>query len=221
MHYHRKLMELVVRTTIKLTPNEKLVLIALANFTNEFGLAYPTLEQIRGCTGLSRSSVIRALEKCEERRLILRSKGHTGRATTYQFTCFRDYRFADELLGVSLTHQVRTDKLKEFKFIINNNLSAWGVSQTLIKTSFENFWEMYPKKVGYAHAYFAFVEATKLADPRKILEGLEDFMKYEAPFLDEQFIPHPVNWLEGGRWLDEHINPLDAWQVEQWDSYNR
>ncbi len=216
MHYHRKLMEIFARTTIKLRPNEKLVLIILANFTNEFGLAYPTLEQISGCTRLSRSSVIRALEKCEERGLILRSKGHTGRATTYQFTCFKDYRYADELLGISLKHQEERDRLEELSFIINNNLSAWGVPQTLIQTSFEAFWEMYPKKVGKAYAYFAFVEATKLADPHEILEGLADFMKYEVPRLDKQFIPHPVNWLEGERWLDEHINPSDAWQVDQW-----
>ena len=204
MKYHQKLMQLIMRTTIKLTPTEKLVLLALANFTNEFGLAYPTLEQICGCTSLSRSSVIRALAKCEERRLIFRSKGHTGRATTYQFTCFRDYQYADELLGVSLTHQEETARLKEFNFIVNNNLSSWGVSQTLIRNTFEDFWEIYPKKFGKFHAYHAFVEATKSTDVYEILDGLSDFIEQASYELDEQFIPHPANWLEGERWLDEY-----------------
>ena len=204
MKYHQKLMQLIMRTTITLTPTEKLVLLALANFTNEFGLAYPTLEQICECTSLSRSSVIRALAKCEERRLIFRSKGHTGRATTYQFTCFRDYRYADELLGLSLTHQEEKVRLKEFNFIVNNNLSSWGVSQTLIRNTFEDFWDMYPKKVSKAHAYFSYVEATKLVDPIEILDGLSDFVENHAWCIDIEFIPHPAHWLEGERWLDEY-----------------
>lgn len=194
---------------MKLTSYEKLVLLALANFTNEFGTAYPTLKQICECTGLSKSSVIRALESSEERGLILRSKGHTGRATTYQFTFFMDYHYADELLGVSLTHQEKQGRLEEFKFIINNDLSSWGVSRTLIKKSFEKFWEMYPRKVGKAHAYCAFVEATKSSDPLKILDGLTDFIGKEVPSLDDQFVPYPANWLEGERWLDEYTCASD------------
>ena len=193
-----------MRTPLRLTANEKLVLLALANFTNEFGTAYPTLKQICECTSLSKSSVIRALESSEERGLILRSKGHTGRATTYQFTCFMDYHYADELLGVSLTHQEKQGRLEEFKFIINNDLSAWGVSRTLIKTSFEKFWEMYPRKVGKANAYFAFVEATKSSDPQDILDGLAYFIQKELPCLEQQFVPYPVNWIESERWLDEY-----------------
>ena len=189
---------------MKLTSYEKLVLLALANFTNEFGIAYPTLEQICECTGLSKSSVIRALGACEKHGLILRSKGHTGRATTYQFTCFVDYRYADELMGVSLTHQEEQARLEEFKLIIDNDLSAWGVSQTLIRQTFDKFWELYPKKVGRLHAYFAFVEATKSTDVCEILDGLSAFIEHMANELNEQFIPHPVNWLEGERWLDEY-----------------
>lgn len=213
MQYHQKLMQIIMRTSIKLTAIEKLVLLALANFTNEFGLAYPTRKQICECTGLSESSVSRALTMSEKRGIILRSKGHRGRATTYQFTCFTELAYADELMGVSQTHQEKQVRLRELNFIKNNNLSTWGVSQTLIKQTFAIFWDKYPKKVGYAHTYFAFVEATKLADPHEILEGLADFMKNEVPQLDTQFIPHPANWLEGERWLDEHINPSDAWQV--------
>lgn len=200
-------MQIIMRTPIKLTAKEKLVLLALANFTNEFGVSYPTLKQMCECTSLSKSSVIRALEASEERGLILRSKGHTGRATTYQFTCFTDYHYADELLGVSLKHQEEQVRLEESKIIMDNDLSAWGVSRTLIKISFEKFWEMYPKKVGKAHAYYAFVEATKSSDPQEILDGLADFILKEAPWLDERFVPYPVNWLEGERWLDEYISP--------------
>lgn len=206
-----------MRTKIELSAHEKLVLLALANFTNEFGLAYPTLDQIEECTRLCRSSNIRALNACEKRGLILRSKGHKGRATTYQFTCFTDYQYADELLGVSLTHQEEQDRLEELNFIINNNLSSWGVPQTLIHNTFEEFWEMYPKKVAKAHAYFAFVEATKRVDLQEILDGLSRSIEQGIFWVDEQFVPHPVNWLEGERWLDEHISPSDAWQIDQWD----
>lgn len=204
MLYHQKLMQIIVRTPIKLTAMEKLVLVALANFTNEFGFAYPTRKQICECTDLSESSVSRALTMSEKRGIILRSKGHRGRATTYQFTCFRELKNADELLGVSQTHQERHTRLREFNFVKNNNLSAWGVSQTLIRQSFDKFWEMYPKKVGKFYAYHALIEATKSTDVYEILDGLSDFIEQVAYGLDQQFIPHPANWLEGERWLDEY-----------------
>ena len=203
MQYHQRLLQLIMRTTIKLRPNEKLALLALANFTNEFGLAYPTLEQIGECTSLSKSSVIRALQACEKRGLIIKSKGHTGRATTYRFTCFMKYEYADELLGVFLTLQDEQVTNKEFDHIVSNELSAWGVSQTLIRNTFEEFWERYPKKIGKAHTYFAFVDATKLAEPIQILDGLSHFLETHGSSVDEKFIPHPVNWLVAERWLDE------------------
>lgn len=204
MRYHLKLMELIIRSRAMLSANEKLVLIAIANFTDQFGLAYPTLEQIEQCTSLSRSTIIRVINACDKRGLIIRARGRTGRATTYQFTCFNDIRFADELLGVSVTHQEKQRRIDQLSHVISNNLTSWGVSQTLIEVKFEHFWEMYPKHVGKAHAYFAFVEATKNAEIEEILDGLRAFIRDECYGMDEQFIPHPAHWLEGERWLDEY-----------------
>jgi DNA-binding transcriptional MocR family regulator len=64
-------------------PTAKLVLLALADHADSNGLCWPSISRIEQRTGLSRSSVIRALADLEERRLIARTRrGPTSNSYT-------------------------------------------------------------------------------------------------------------------------------------------
>lgn len=68
---------------------------------------------------------------------------------------------------------------------------------------FEEFWRLYPAKVGKAAARKAFPRAVQVAggDPDEIVFGLKARLHL---FPNEpQFIPNPATWLNQGRWEDD------------------
>lgn len=83
-----------------------------------------------------------------------------------------------------------------------------------IKTAFDEFWEIYPRKVGKVDAEKAFAKACRLAEPETILAGAR---KYAA---DKNRIPiytaHPSTWLNQGRWGDEPIPDRQAQTAPTW-----
>lgn len=84
--------------------------------------------------------------------------------------------------------------------------------------SFEEFWLLYPRKVGRGDAQKAWLKAIKKTEPRLIMSGA--WRLANTPGLDIQFTPHPSTWLNGERWLDVDRsptsgNPATAWAREQ------
>ena len=67
--------------------------------------------------------------------------------------------------------------------------------------SFDEFWKIYPRKVGKGQARKAFKAALKKTTLEVILAGVET-MKAD-PLLESEFTPHPATWLNGERWLDD------------------
>lgn len=73
-------------------------------------------------------------------------------------------------------------------------------------TSFEKFWDAYPKSrhVDKPNAFKAFERALKKTDLETILDAIERQKRGEAWLEDNgKYIPHPSTWLNGGRWEDE------------------
>lgn len=67
---------------------------------------------------------------------------------------------------------------------------------------FDEFWEVYPRKVGKGQAEKAWKTAVKDTDPDDILAGLRS----QLPKLTQsetKFIPYPTTWLNGDRWEDQ------------------
>lgn len=68
------------------SPQEKLVLLALADHMNEHTKAcFPSITILANRTQLSRRQVIRYLNSLEESGKIVREKGHSGKSTRYHF----------------------------------------------------------------------------------------------------------------------------------------
>jgi hypothetical protein len=75
-----------LRQDIKL-PTDKFVLVILANYVGDTGLAFPSTQTISRITGLCRRSVIQALDRLVEQRWIEDTGKRTG--TTKQIKAYR------------------------------------------------------------------------------------------------------------------------------------
>ena len=70
-------------------------------------------------------------------------------------------------------------------------------------TSFDAFWDIYPRKVGKQDAQKSYERALRLATPEEILQGATRFAS--DPNRVPTFTPHPATWLNQGRWSDEPL----------------
>jgi len=81
-------------------------------------------------------------------------------------------------------------------------------TEIVADNSFQNFWEMYPKKVGRTGkggAEGAFVSACNRANGvEKIMKGLLAWRTFWSDTkIERQFIPNPATWLNQSRWEEE------------------
>lgn len=82
--------------------------------------------------------------------------------------------------------------------------------------TFEQFWNLYPRRVAKAHARKMWARLSD-ADKFKALHALPVHVRYwEAAGREIERIPHPGSWIGGERWEDELEMPRaktvnDAW----------
>jgi hypothetical protein len=68
---------------------------------------------------------------------------------------------------------------------------------------FDDFWKVYPRKVGKIHAEKAYAKALAGgATPDQLIAGAS-FYAMEKKLTEPQFVKHPATWLNGGCWQDE------------------
>jgi hypothetical protein len=76
------------------------------------------------------------------------------------------------------------------------------VSSSSTDDGFEQFWNIFPRKIGKANAIKAWQKLNPPLDV--VLEAVEKQKNSEQWSKDNgQFIPHPTTWLNGKRWEDE------------------
>lgn len=82
--------------------------------------------------------------------------------------------------------------------------------------AFEEFWNVYPRRVGKDAALKAWRNATRRAGP-DVLAGAVRYRDDPHRPTDKNYIPHPATWLNAGRWSDEPCSPpmADARPVKQ------
>lgn len=87
-----------------------------------------------------------------------------------------------------------------------NNLSEEQSKEIIVEwnLAFEDFWNLYPRKVGKAAARSAFAKACMaLGAPNVVLEGARRYR--DDPNRVEAFTAHPTTWLNAGRWEDDPL----------------
>jgi uncharacterized protein YdaU (DUF1376 family) len=82
------------------------------------------------------------------------------------------------------------------------------------ETTFDKFWDIYPRKVGKQEAARAFIKALRLADPEVILAGAKRYAEDKNRLA--VYTAHPSTWLNQGRWEDEPIPSRTTEGVPTW-----
>jgi hypothetical protein len=102
--------------------------------------------------------------------------------------------------------------------MINNSTPPIPTPKISIKSIpeeplFEDFWGVYPRKVGKGAARKAYRHALTRASHVEILAGAK---AYAASKPDPQFTPHASTWLNADRWLDEPDRKPSTVTVGPW-----
>lgn len=67
---------------------------------------------------------------------------------------------------------------------------------------FDQFWAIYPRKVGKGVARKAWIKALKETPAEQIISGAEQYARQRAGE-DPKYTAHPSSWLAAERWMDE------------------
>lgn len=78
--------------------------------------------------------------------------------------------------------------------------------------TFDDFWKLYPRKVGKRKAQTAWKTVTKQHNADEIVDGLREQLPSLAMkrTTEGDFRPHPTTWLSQGRWMDEPEQEMQA-----------
>lgn len=88
-------------------------------------------------------------------------------------------------------HNIRIEEGKERKENKENNI---------LRVSFDNFWNLYDKKIGSKEKIFKKWEKLSDVERDKIMTSLPEF---KSRIRDKQYQPHPETYLNNRRWEDE------------------
>jgi hypothetical protein len=200
--------------------NVKMMFLILSSHAGPDGIAFPSQETIAELMGCSKDTVKRTLKAMVDLNLIVVMvvKTSTGRRNHYRL-------MIDALGGVGapVTPPVGAPEGQEEEPVEQDKtLSSPGVTGERVQSTeskaanerwadkrFDEFWSLYPRKVGKEQARKAYRSAVlrSKVDPDCIIAGL----KTQLAFLRNQrtrdprqdFCPHPSSWLNAGRWEDE------------------
>jgi len=101
---------------------------------------------------------------------------------------------------VQTTHlKKNTNKEEHYKEELHAQVK---LERESLKSDFNAFWMLYPRKVAKQAAFKAFEKACKLHDASDVLAGVQRLAR-DPNKPSKQFLPHPATWLNEGRWEDE------------------
>jgi len=214
----------------KASGTDKVVLIGIANHDGDGG-SWPTVATLAKYANVSERSVQRSLstlERMGEIRVYTNAGGtpmyrHDRRPNVYEVLvrCPRDCD------GTKNHRNGVTDLSRGDVYDANGVTSMTergdaSVTQTVLEPSiepysspdgdgFDEFWSLYPRKVGKPAAEKAYKAAIKKVDPSVILASVE---RYRASRRGEnpKFTKHPGPWLNGGYWDEyeqEQVTEID------------
>lgn len=189
------------------------VYAALASHSGPGGIhpSQPTLAKEARC---SESSVRRALLELEALGVVerVRRKSSQGRASNGYVLHPNGRLRSDERFEVAVT-VTGTDGVVPVTLTGGSGqeaLIAPLIEEEPIKNTpsvsdlFDEFWSVYPRKVGKDAARRGFATAARKAGAEAVLAGARRYAA-DPNLPDPQFIPHPSTWLSRGSWEDEPL----------------
>lgn len=81
-------------------------------------------------------------------------------------------------------------------------------TQSMPVAEFDEFWNVYPRKIARGTAEKAWKAASKTTDAQTIIESAKQYAAVMSA-QEKTFIKHPATWLNGKCWLDELPPPAE------------
>lgn len=201
----------------------RLVLLSIANHTNDEGVAYASVATYARETRLGERTVQTALRDLESQAEIERAGEHPQLRTFIYRMLFPCLQLSLDEGAVSAPpqdlHPAETGQDSAPEPTTSSGVRSSSTASTVsVLTSArqeaermfgEDFWPRYPRKVSKRAALRAFKAALKRAPLDSILDGLEAALP-EFSKRDADKVPYPATWLNADGWADEHPEPVDA-----------
>ena len=186
----------------------KFILVAMADYANEEGEAYPSIQTLNNKTSLNRKTIIAGLMQLESLGYLKntgKKVGRTNSITVWQITGpVEQSQKGDSLVsspknGTSSSPKKGTPKQSQKRHIEPSSFLTTN-GTTRHKPSFDEFYNSYPKKIKKKDSQAIWKKLT--AEQRQAAkDGVESFTANK----DIQFIAAPDVYLRGERWNDERI----------------
>jgi Helix-turn-helix domain len=199
----------------KASGGELIVLLMIATHANPDGKnSYPSYETLAHESRMSPRNVIRVVQRLEKnlKELGVEKNGSPVGTNLYSLPKMSHDKMSHDVL--SRDKYSKNDKLSCDKpspemspepsltvLPSKEEPSSKDIARSRLP-GFENFWEIYPRKVGKPNAERAWlsrVRDDKLAP--EVIAGVMDWMR-SAQWEDPQFIPYPATFLNQKRWQD-------------------
>jgi len=187
----------------EITPGGFRLLAYLMSHQDGYELTY---SQIERQTGMGRYAINEGIKNLEAKGWLKTesTKAADGRFGPKAWTVLNPTTVGNSTAGDSTTEKPTDNKNKTLKEYKDKEV----LGQNEFDRLFDEFWQVYPRKVGKEAARKAFAKTVRDEAP-VIVEGATRFAN--DPYLpqDKNFIPHPATWLNAGRWLDEPLPPRE------------
>lgn len=193
------------------------ILFSMAYHANTSDVAFPSASTLGKGWEMDESKVRVALRVLEQppNSYLLRVGGHkVGHHGVMYQLCLPDFDSGDAVRGElhprrgaerSLpgdTHSVTQAYVKEKVKAGRGKNKLKPKLSDVASVMFDEFWDLYPRKVRREKALEQWAYAVLEVDPQTILEAVPAFAE-EVSGHDEEFIALASNWLRDKRWEDE------------------
>lgn len=171
----------------------KVVLIGIANHHGDNG-AWPSIATLARYANSSERSVKRDIKYLQDLgELVVEVNGGEGKSQ------YKTNKYWISISGVT-DGAIRGDRVGKsgVTILAHETLKEPYIT---IYAQFEEFWNVYPRKVSKRAALKAFESALARSSFDDVLAGAIRFA-HDPNLPEAEFIPHPTTWLNGDRWLD-------------------
>lgn len=180
----------------------KFILVALADYANEVGEAYPSIETVCAKTDLNRKTVQAGLEQLQTLGFIQDTGKRVGR--TQQVKVFQLRLDAGEQKGSqkrdALTKDPKNGMLKgSQKRDLEPSVSFNHQNISISRVSFDDFWQAYGNKKSKPTAQ----RAWKKLKPEQQKAALDAIPAFKASLPEWHELPYPASYLNQHRWEDD------------------
>lgn len=186
--------------------------LALADNANDAGECWPHLPTILRKARCSRASGYEALRRMQSDGL-LKYEGdevcHPSRDCPLILLPVQNLDAAvQDLDGPVQNLDAKADHSSSIGTV--NEPSSNRVTDVTPVTSFDAFWEGYPKKVGKGAARAAYARAARKVAENVLLAACCDYAALRAG-KEKQFTLNPATWLNQERWEDDNLGNGGEW----------